>query len=93
MRMLLSKKNRQKRVDAAAIDASHHLTVDETTELEQLRGLAPAWLAAHQVQQPAFGEHLADTVASQVGSWRFLIIQSVVLAGWVIVNLIGWIAG
>lgn len=54
---------------------------------------------AHQeniIQQPELqntsietrtrGQHLADQLASQVGSWRFLIGQSVVLAGWIGLN-------
>jgi len=74
-----------------AIESSRHLTVDETAELEHLRELAPAWLAAHQEQQPTFPEHVADTLAAQVGSWRFLIVQTVVLVGWISANVIGWI--
>lgn len=33
------------------------------------------------------GQHLADKLASHVGSWKFLICQSTVLAGWVGMNL------
>jgi uncharacterized membrane protein len=33
------------------------------------------------------GERLADKLAAEVGSWRFLISQSLVLAGWVGINL------
>ncbi|MCF4970081.1 DUF1003 domain-containing protein [Nostoc sp. CMAA1605] len=33
------------------------------------------------------GQHLADKLASHVGSWKFLICQSAVLAGWVGINL------
>ncbi|AUS99523.1 hypothetical protein CLI64_03495 [Nostoc sp. CENA543] len=33
------------------------------------------------------GQHLADKLASHVGSWKFLICQSAVLAGWVGMNL------
>ncbi|BAY18839.1 hypothetical protein NIES21_46930 [Anabaenopsis circularis NIES-21] len=33
------------------------------------------------------GQHLADKLASQVGSWKFLICQSTILAGWVGMNL------
>src|SRR4028118_2076567 len=33
------------------------------------------------------GQHLADTLAAKVGSWPFLIGQTVVLAGWVGANL------
>lgn len=37
------------------------------------------------------GEHVADTVAEVVGSWRFIIIQSLLLAGWIVLNLVGWV--
>jgi uncharacterized membrane protein len=33
------------------------------------------------------GQYLADKLANQVGSWKFLICQSTVLAGWVGMNL------
>ncbi|AFY41727.1 DUF1003 domain-containing protein [Nostoc sp. PCC 7107] len=33
------------------------------------------------------GQYLADKLASQVGSWKFLICQSTILAGWVGMNL------
>ncbi|MBE9259593.1 DUF1003 domain-containing protein [Dolichospermum sp. LEGE 00246] len=33
------------------------------------------------------GQHLADKFAAQVGSWKFLICQSTILAGWVGINL------
>jgi len=32
------------------------------------------------------GERIADMVASFIGSWRFIIIQSVIFAIWVVVN-------
>lgn len=34
-----------------------------------------------------FSERLADRFAVIVGSWRFIVIQSVLLAGWIIWNL------
>ncbi|MEJ6484236.1 DUF1003 domain-containing protein [Nostoc punctiforme UO1] len=37
-------------------------------------------------QELTRGQHLADQLATQVGSWGFLIGQSVVLAGWVGMN-------
>ena len=33
------------------------------------------------------GQRVADTVAATMGSWPFIIIQSVVLAGWIILNV------
>jgi uncharacterized membrane protein len=35
------------------------------------------------------GERLADSIASQIGSWRFLIIQTTAVAVWVGVNVVG----
>ena len=34
-----------------------------------------------------FGINLADKIASFVGSWTFIILQSVVLIGWMIINM------
>jgi uncharacterized membrane protein len=42
------------------------------------------------------GERVADSVAATVGSWPFIIVQSVLLAAWIVANAIvigGWIAG
>ena len=36
------------------------------------------------------GERVADVVTNWIGSWTFLIIQSVLLCLWIILNLIGW---
>jgi uncharacterized membrane protein len=36
------------------------------------------------------GERVADLVAKIVGSWRFIIIQSVLLIFWAILNVAGW---
>lgn len=37
------------------------------------------------------GERVADAVARLIGSWPFIIAQSIVLFTWIIVNVIGWI--
>jgi len=37
------------------------------------------------------GQKIADTVASTVGSWRFIIIQSILLLLWLVLNSIAWI--
>jgi uncharacterized membrane protein len=39
-----------------------------------------------------FGQRIADTVAAMMGSWSFIIVQSVILAVWIIVNVIAWIS-
>jgi uncharacterized membrane protein len=42
------------------------------------------------VSQRTFGERLADTVTAWVGSWTFLILQSVLLTLWIAINVIAW---
>jgi uncharacterized membrane protein len=37
-------------------------------------------------EQATFGEALADNIASFIGSWRFLIIQTCLVAAWVTMN-------
>lgn len=38
------------------------------------------------------GQRIADAVASTMGSWPFIIIQSVILFFWVILNVVGWVS-
>ena len=37
------------------------------------------------------GERIADKVAQVIGSWTFIIIQTVILLSWIALNAIGWI--
>jgi uncharacterized membrane protein len=79
--------------DAAAGRDLHHLTIEENAELEHLREVSPARVAAQaDLQPPTFRERVADALAAQIGSWRFLVIQTIVLAGWITANVIGWMA-
>ncbi len=39
----------------------------------------------------ALGARVSDTVARVVGSWRFIIIQSVLLIIWMILNVTAWV--
>ena len=38
-----------------------------------------------------FGQRLADSVANGMGSWRFIIWQTIIVALWMIANVIGFI--
>ena len=51
----------------------------------------PAVIDVNQVadQQLTVGQKVADKVASTVGSWRFIIIQSIILAFWLALNITG----
>lgn len=42
-------------------------------------------------QQTTIGQRTADWVASTMGSWQFIIIQSALLAVWVLLNITAWI--
>ena len=38
-----------------------------------------------------FGDHLADSVAKGMGSWRFIIIQTLLVILWMGLNLVGYL--
>jgi len=40
--------------------------------------------------QLSLGQRIADKVASGMGSWRFIIIQSTILIIWAVLNSVGW---
>ena len=48
------------------------------------------WHATHRAQR-TIGQRIADTVAAAMGSWSFIIVQSVSLAIWIVLNVIAWI--
>jgi uncharacterized membrane protein len=41
-------------------------------------------------EERTFGERVADRFAAVVGSWPFIIAQSVILVTWLIVNVVAW---
>lgn len=47
------------------------------------------WHEKHKAESK-FGQHLADYVASGMGSWRFIIIQTVIVGVWMILNVVGF---
>jgi uncharacterized membrane protein len=66
-----------------------HLSPQDLERLRELRAERPA----HTVLKPTLtrGAALADWVAETVGSWRFIVIQSVVLAIWITLNVLAFI--
>lgn len=61
--------------------------------LEELTRRNVAIIAAMERQsqvQRTRGERIADLVARWVGSWPFIIVQSLLLAFWIALNLLGW---
>jgi len=48
------------------------------------------WHDTHK-QSLGFGQKLADNVANGMGSWRFIIIQTAIVALWMGLNVVGFI--
>lgn len=66
-----------------------HLSPEDHKRLRELRALKPT---RNQLKRaPTRGALIADWVAKTVGSWRFIIIQSVILGIWIILNGIAFI--
>lgn len=75
----------------------HHAHTDKLLDLKRLR--FPTFKHEHtpirNVNEVAdekltVGQKIADAVASTVGSWRFIIIQSIILLLWLILNSLAW---
>jgi uncharacterized membrane protein len=69
-------------------DLKARLTAEEHKLLLSLRQRKPG--RNPPSGEPAFGERLADAVASNVGSWTFIAVQSVLLTLWIVANSIAW---
>ncbi|MBL0318481.1 MAG: DUF1003 domain-containing protein [Alphaproteobacteria bacterium] len=62
----------------------------ESLSLPELRKLRPAHRKI-RLEGVTIGERISDAVASTVGSWTFIIIQSSLLLLWLLLNVISWI--
>lgn len=65
-----------------------HLSDEDHKRLQELRAQRPARQGPKHA--PSRGAKIADMVAETVGSWRFIILQSILIAVWVTLNLIGF---
>jgi len=48
------------------------------------------WHQKHK-EEMTFGQRLADSVATGMGSWRFIIIQTIIVAVWMILNVVAYV--
>ncbi|WP_461449360.1 DUF1003 domain-containing protein [Mucilaginibacter sp.] len=48
------------------------------------------WHQKHK-EDSTFGQRLADSVATGMGSWRFIIIQTVIVGVWMILNVVAYV--
>jgi len=51
---------------------------------------APTWHRKHR-ESFTFGQRVADGVANYMGSWPFIILQTVLVALWMILNIVAYI--
>lgn len=77
------------RTVAALFDEITALSQEDQALLRDLRK-ARADRAPRDVAPATLGQRTADNIAGVVGSWRFIIIQSVLLVGWLILNIFAW---
>jgi uncharacterized membrane protein len=47
-------------------------------------------LRHHRHPQTSLGDRVSDKIAAVVGSWNFIIIQSLILCGWIALNITAW---
>ena len=65
---------------------------DEHALLLKLRAKRRAERTHHSGSALTVGQKVADTVAGNMGSWRFIIIQTTILIAWITLNIIAWIS-
>jgi uncharacterized membrane protein len=78
------------------IDLRHELHAAEERLLAKLRSLRRDLRKSQSHECPAeadltTGQRIADAVAAGMGSWRFIIIQSVILLFWIILNVTAFV--
>ena len=76
------------------IDLKHELHETDVELLKQLRTsrrTARTAQAGGETEVLTLGQRVADGVAAGMGSWRFIIIQSVLLVIWVGLNIAAWV--
>jgi len=56
-----------------------------------LRRMASRNVNDVEEEQMTLGQRVADRVADTIGSWPFIIIQTVILIIWIILNWVGWV--
>jgi uncharacterized membrane protein len=81
---------------SAFASVRHQLHAAEETLLQELRAVRRIKREAHDSTETAdasltLGQRVADTVASTMGSWTFIIIQSAILLVWIILNVTAYV--
>jgi uncharacterized membrane protein len=67
------------------------LSNEDLQRIAELRVLSPAADIPSYDTHATRGERLADRITHILGSWRFLVIQSVLLAIWITLNVLAYV--
>ena len=70
---------------------AHRLHDEEIALLHKLRAGRKQRLKPDDCHNPSFGDRVSDSVAAMVGSWPFIIVQSILLVLWMALNLTAWV--
>jgi uncharacterized membrane protein len=70
-------------------ETEERLLTDLRTIRRRVRGTAAAAAAAGP--ELTTGQRIADTVAATMGSWTFIIIQSIILMVWIVLNITAYV--
>ena len=69
-------------------EAEEKLLVELRKTRGELRSVSSDTMPEYEL---SFGQRVADTVAAGMGSWRFIIIQSLILIVWIILNITAFV--
>jgi len=69
---------------------AHRLHDEEIALLRKLRAKRSERLKP-DCHAPSFADQVSDRVAATVGSWPFIIVQSILLGVWMLLNVTAWI--
>jgi uncharacterized membrane protein len=66
------------------------MSIKKNTPVKKETEGPKTWHDTHKAAS-TFGQRLADSVANGMGSWRFIIIQTLIVAAWMILNVIAFV--
>jgi uncharacterized membrane protein len=71
----------------------HELHETERRLLDELRAVRRRLRGTHRTapDELTVGQRIADSVAATMGSWKFIIIQSVILFVWIVLNVTAYV--
>jgi uncharacterized membrane protein len=72
-------------------DGHHGFGEEDARLLKRLRAARRRQRAAPEGPPPTPGQRIADGVAATMGSWPFIIVQTTILAFWILLNVLAWI--